>query len=97
MTPSEGQLFGCRDEILHIAEHFGAHNVRLIPSLTLDSNPDNPEIDILVSMESNRSLFDVGGMLTEIQQLVGRKINVVVDSGLPGYIRDQILDSARSL
>jgi len=42
-------------------------------------------------------LFDVGGLLLDLQNLLGRKVDVVTEKALHWYIRDQVLAEARPL
>jgi predicted nucleotidyltransferase len=51
-------------------------------------------VDFLVSLAPGRSLFDLGGLLYELQQLIGRHVDVVTDAGLRPRIRDRVLREA---
>lgn len=83
-----------REDILRIAARHGAANVRLFGSVARgDSRPDS-DIDLLVEMEPGRSLLDIGALLMELQQLLGRKVDIVEPEGLHWYIRDQVLQEA---
>jgi predicted nucleotidyltransferase len=48
-------------------------------------------------MESGRSLFDIGGLLMDLEDLLGWKVDVVTEQSLHWYIRDRILREARAL
>jgi len=50
-----------REKILQIAARYGARNVRLFGSTARgDSRPES-DVDLLVDLEPDRSLFDWGG------------------------------------
>ncbi len=55
------------------------------------------DMDLLVEYEPDAriSLFDMGGHLMDIQDIVGRKVDLVTPKGLCPYIRDEVLDDAR--
>ena len=55
------------------------------------------DIDLLVEYEPEArvSLFDIGGHLMDLQDIVGRKVDLVTPKGLCPYIRDDVLDDAR--
>ena len=83
-----------RDKILQIAARYGARNVRLFGSTARgDSRPDS-DVDLLVDLEPDRSLFDLGGLLSEVSELLGREVDVVTEKGLRPRIREQVLREA---
>ena len=55
------------------------------------------DIDLLVEYEPDASvgLFAMGGHLMDLQDIVGRKVDLVTPKGLCPYIRDEVLDDAR--
>jgi hypothetical protein len=52
------------------------------------------DVDFLVEMEANRNLFDLGGLLMELQDLLGCKVDVVTEKGLRQRIRERVLNEA---
>ena len=52
------------------------------------------DIDFLVDMEPGRSLFDLGGLLMDLQDLLACKVDVVTEKGLRARIRDHVLKEA---
>jgi uncharacterized protein len=83
-----------REKILQIAARYGARNVRLFGSTARgDSRPDS-DVDLLVDLEPDRSLFDLGGLLSELSELLGREVDVVTEKGLRSRIREQVLREA---
>lgn len=83
-----------REDILRIAAQHGARNVRVFGSIARgDARPDS-DIDILVDLEPGRSLFDLGGLLMDLQALLGRDVDVVTDKGLRDRIRTRVLNEA---
>ena len=86
-----------REEILRIAARYGAYNVRIFGSVARGEAGPDSDIDFLVDMEPDRSLFDVGGLLMELQELLGQKVQIVTENGLHWYIHDQVLTEAKPL
>ncbi len=86
-----------RDEILLLAQRRGAHNVRVFGSVARNQADDKSDIDFLVDLEPGRSLLDLGGLLMELQELLGHSVDVVTTAGLRKRIRDQVLKEARPL
>jgi hypothetical protein len=83
-----------REKILQIAARYGARNVRLFGSKARgDSRPDS-DVDLLVDLEPDRSLFDLGGLAVELRELLGCEVDVVTEKGLRSRIREQVLREA---
>ncbi|MHB1241273.1 MAG: type IV toxin-antitoxin system AbiEi family antitoxin domain-containing protein [Gammaproteobacteria bacterium] len=80
--------------ILKLAEKHGARNVRVFGSVSRGDTGPESDIDILVDLEPGRSLMDLGGLLMDLEDLLGRKVDVVTEKGLHWYIRDKVLKEA---
>lgn len=80
-----------REEILRIAAKHGARNVRVFGSVARGEADEESDIDFLVEMEAGRSLFDLGGLQYELEQLLGRPVDVVTERGLKARIRERVL------
>jgi len=83
-----------REEILQIAARRGARNVRVFGSVARGEAGPESDVDVLVDLEPGRSLFDLGGLLMDLQDLLGCKVDVVTEKGLHWYIRDRVLKEA---
>jgi hypothetical protein len=86
-----------REDILRIAAQHGAHNVRVFGSVARGEARPDSDVDLLVEMEAGRSLLDLGGLLMDLQALLGREVDVVTDKGLRDRIRTRVLQEARPL
>ena len=86
-----------RKEILRIAAKYGVSDVRVFGSIArAEANP-NSDIDLLVDLEAGQSLFDLGGFLMEVQEILGVKVDVVTEKGLHWYIRERVLEEAQEI
>ena len=83
-----------REEILRLAALHGARNVRIFGSVARGEAGPDSDLDVLVDMEPGRSLFDMGGLLTDLQDLLGCKVDVVTEKGLHWYVRASVLEEA---
>jgi uncharacterized protein len=81
-------------DIVTIAARYGAHNVRVFGSVARAEADDASDIDFLVEMEPGRSLFDLGGMQSELETALGRRVDVVTEKGLKSRIRARVLQEA---
>jgi uncharacterized protein len=83
-----------RDEILQLAARHGASNVRVFGSVARSEADEQSDIDFLIDMEPGRSLFDLGGLLMELNHLLDRPVDVVTEKGLRERLREQVLNEA---
>ena len=83
-----------REEILAIAARHGARNVRVFGSVVRGEAGEDSDVDFLVELEEDRTLFDLGGMLMDLEDLLGRKVDLVTEGGLHWYIRDKVIREA---
>jgi uncharacterized protein len=98
MTMEAGKLLNeKREEILAIAARFGASNIRLIGSVARGEATAASDIDFLVELEPGRSLFDLGGLVSELEALLGCRVDVATERGLRPRIRERVLSEAVAL
>jgi predicted nucleotidyltransferase len=83
-----------RGEILQLAARHGAHNVRVFGSLARGQATPDSDLDLLVEMEEGRSLLDLVGLWQDLEDLLGRKVDVISEGGLSPYLRDHVLAEA---
>lgn len=83
-----------RDVIRQLAAQYGAHNVRIFGSVARGEADASSDIDFLVDLEPERSLLDLGGLLMELEQLLGVSVDVVTAQGLRPHIRERVLQEA---
>ncbi|MBI4468214.1 MAG: nucleotidyltransferase family protein [Acidobacteria bacterium] len=83
-----------REEVLEIAARYGAQNVRIFGSVARGEADAESDLDVLVDLEPGRSLFDLGGLLMDLRDLLGCEVDVVTEKGLRARIRDRVLREA---
>ena len=79
---------------VRIAAKHSARNVCIFGSATRGEADDQSDIDILVEMEPGRSLFDLGGLSMDLQDLLGHKADVATEKGLRERVRERALKEA---
>ena len=83
-----------RSEILKIAKRHGATNVRVFGSTVRGEAGPESDLDVLVDLEPGRSLFDLGGLLVDLQDLLQCRVDLTTEAGLHWYIRDRVVEEA---
>lgn len=86
-----------RDEILSLAHRRGAKNVRVFGSVARNEARADSDIDILIDLDPDRSLLDVGGLAMDLSLLLDRPVDVVTEAGLRERIRSKVIREARPL
>ena len=94
MRPSE-LLKNHRDDILTLAAKAGASNVRVFGSATSRDDSEESDLDLLVDWGPQTSLFDVGGLITDLQELLGKRVDVISPEQLHPRFRPRVLAQAR--
>jgi uncharacterized protein len=83
-----------REDIMRAAQKHGARNVRVFGSVARGDDGPDSDVDFLVDMEPGRSLLDMGGLLMDLREMLGRNVDVVTERGLKTRIRDRVLEEA---
>lgn len=86
-----------REEILAIAARHGARNIRVFGSAVRDDAAPDSDMDFLVDVGPDRTPFFPGGLLADLEELLGRNVDVVTEDGLHWYIRERVMKEAVSL
>jgi predicted nucleotidyltransferase len=83
-----------RTEILRLAERYRAGKVRVFGSVARGDNTQVSDVDLLVTPQPGCSLFDLGGLLEDLQELLGCPVDLVTEDGLKPRLRERVLREA---
>jgi predicted nucleotidyltransferase len=83
-----------RPEILRLAERYRAGEVRVFGSVVRGENTDTSDVDLLVTPRPGCSLFDLGGLVEDLQDLLGCRVDLVTEDGLKPRLRERVLREA---
>lgn len=81
---SKEDILKRRDEIIAIARRYGASDIRIFGSLARGDATETSDLDLVVRLEPGRSLLDQGGLLMDLRELLGIKVDVVSEGALTG-------------
>jgi uncharacterized protein len=68
-----------RNEILELAEHYGAYNVRVFGSLARGEATPESDVDLLVTARKGVSMFDLVGLWLDLKELLGQEVSLITD------------------
>jgi uncharacterized protein len=83
-----------KEEILKIALRHGAKNIRLFGSAARGEAAESSDVDILVEVGENPSPWFPGGLIADLEELLGRQVHVITVGALHSYIRDRVLQES---
>ncbi len=86
-----------RPVILQIAARHGARNVRVFGSEARGEARTDSDLDLLVDMEPGRSLFDLVGFSQDLEDLLGRRVDVHTEASLHPRVLASVLADVRPL
>lgn len=86
-----------RDEIQRTAAKHGATNIRVFGSVARGEAGPDSDIDFLVDAGVVTSSWFPAGLILDLEELLGCRVEVVTEKALSPYLRDQVLHEARPL
>lgn len=83
-----------RDDIRTIAARHGAYNIRIFGSVVHGEAGPDSDIDFLIDVSSSTSSWFPAGLILDLEEILGRRVEIVTAKALNPYIRDHVLAEA---
>lgn len=83
-----------RDAIKKIARRYNAANICVFGSMARGDAGNDSDVDLLADLDVNTSLLDRIALTQEIEDLLGRKIDLVTPDKLHRVIKDRVIKEA---
>lgn len=83
-----------REAIRQAVQRFHASNPRVFGSVLHGVDKDNSDLDLLVDTLPGTTLFDLGGLQIELEDLLGVPVDLLTPGDLPPKFRNQVLAEA---
>jgi predicted nucleotidyltransferase len=83
-----------RDDICAIASKHGAYNVRIFGSVVRGEAGPDSDIDFLIDAGPDTSSWFPAGLILDLQEVLGQRVEVVTEKALNPYVRDHVLGEA---
>lgn len=93
------QLKEQKFKILDKAEEYGVSDIRVFGSVVRNDESSSSDVDLLIHVErdSGISMFGLAKLQEELEQLIGRPVDLVLDDTLHPAISERILKEAQPL
>jgi len=83
-----------RDLILEIARRYGASNVRIFGSVARGDATNASDLDLIVCFEPGRTLLDHGGLVMDLRELLGMRVDVIDEDSMRPRFRQNAMAEA---
>lgn len=80
--------------IREVAARYRVANPRIFGSVLHGDDRDDSDIDIVVDILPDTSLFDLTGLQSDLEAALGVRVDIVTSTGLHRFIRDKVLAEA---
>ena len=85
---------GKRNDILRIAAKHGVQRIRVFGSVARGDAGPKSDVDFLIDVGPHPSPFFPGGLVADLEALLGRRVDVVEPDGLYVPLKDTVLNEA---
>ena len=82
------------EDIKRIAAAHGAYNVRVFGSVARREAKLDSDIDFLIDVGPTTSAWFPAGLILDLEELLGHRVEVVTTKGLHKALRDRVLREA---
>ncbi|QXQ06109.1 nucleotidyltransferase family protein [Sphingosinicellaceae bacterium] len=86
-----------RDAVRALIAAHRAVNPRVFGSVAAGTDTEDSDLDLLVDALPGTTLFDLGDLYGELQNLLGVRVDLVTPGDLSKYIRADVVAAARPL
>ena len=83
-----------RDRLAELCQRHDVRVLKLFGSAARGEDGPDSDIDLIVEFDGDKSLFDLMGLESELEEFLGRGVDLLTEPSISPYLRDRILSSA---
>ena len=83
-----------RENVLRIAAKHGVSSVRVFGSMARGEGGPESDVDLLVEVNGPTTPWFPGGLVAELEELLGRRVDVVEPDAIRESLRQRVLEEA---
>jgi predicted nucleotidyltransferase len=80
-----------------VLKRFGVKRASLFGSSARGEDREDSDIDILVEFEVGKSLLDLAGLKIELEEVLGRRVDLLTFKSLHPLLKDKILKEQKPI
>jgi predicted nucleotidyltransferase len=84
-----------RAAIRDAASRFRTENPRVFGSVAMGLDNEGSDLDLLVDPLPGTTLFDLGGLQVELEDLLGVPVDLLIPGDLPPKFRERVIADSR--
>ena len=85
------KVYEIKKKILPILKRYNVKRAGIFGSAVRDEETEESDIDVLVEIESRMSLLDFAGLKLELEEILGKRVDLGEYSTIKPIIKEQIL------
>lgn len=86
-----------RNKILPVLKRYDVSKASLFGSIVRGKVSEESDIDLLVEFKGEKSLLDLAGLKIELEELLGRKVDVLTYNSLHPLLKEKILSEQKAI
>jgi len=91
------ELERLRERVAPILRRLGVRRASVFGSLARGEDDEESDVDLLVELEPGRSLLDLAELKVELEEVLGRRVDVITYDSLHPLLRDRVLREQRRI
>ena len=91
------ELERLREKIAPILRRLGVRRASVFGSLARGEGNEESDVDLLVELEPGRSLLDLAELKVELEEVLGRRVDVITYDSLHPLLRERVLREQRRI
>ncbi len=89
------ELKEMEDKIIPVLKSYDVKRAAIFGSYVRGEQEEGSDLDILVEFKGEKSLLDLVGLKIELEEVLGRNVDVLTYNSLHPLLRDRILDEQK--
>jgi len=91
------EIEGKRSAIIEVLRRYGVKRASLFGSVVTGEDTEDSDIDLLVEFQGRKSLLDLAGLKIELEELLGKKVDVLTYKSLHPLLKEKILEEQEAI